>query len=63
MMSGFIFLPSLIFLSLVVCSVYTMAVEVHADYNKLFRSMAFRFVRLAGVLAALAIVVFFFSLV
>ncbi len=63
MMSGVIFLPSLIFLALVVCSVYTMVVEVREDNNQLFRSMASRFLRLAGVLAALAIVVFFFSLV
>ncbi len=63
MMSGLIFLPSLIFLSLVVCSVYTMAVEVHADGKKLVRSMLYRFMRLLGVLAALAVVVFFFSLI
>ncbi len=63
MMSGFIFLPSLIFLALVVCSVYTMAVEVQADKKQMVRSMVSRFLRLAGVLAALAVVVFFFSLV
>lgn len=63
MTTGVLFLSSLFFLSLVVCAVYTMAVEVQITANQLFRSFLKRLGRLAGVLAALALVVFFFSLV
>jgi hypothetical protein len=63
MTTGVLFLSSLFFLSLVVCAVYTMAVEVQTTPSQLFRSILRRLGRLAGVLAALALLVFFFSLV
>lgn len=63
MSTGILFLSSLFFLSVVVCTVYTMAVEVQTTSFQLFRSILRRFWRLGGVLAALALIVFFFSLV
>ena len=63
MSTGVLFLSSLIFLSVVVCSVYTMAAEVQTNHYQLFRSIGSRLVRLLGLLAALAIVVYFFGLV
>ncbi len=63
MTTGILFLSSLVFLSLVVCVVYTLAAEVQGTTNQLIRSILFRLGRLTGVLVALALVVFFFSLV
>jgi hypothetical protein len=62
MSAGPLFLASLIFLGLVVCVVYTLAVEAQAPANQLFRSTLHRLLRLFGVLAALAVVVYFFGM-
>lgn len=62
MSAGVLFLSSLIFLGVVVCVVYTLAMEVRAPANQMFRSVIHRLVRLFGVLAALAVVVYFFGL-
>ncbi len=60
---GTLFLSSLVFLSLVVCSVYTLAMDVTSSSQGLARGMVKRLLRLIGVLAVLAVLVFFFSLV
>ena len=62
MSAGPLFLFSLIFLGLVVCVVYTLAVEAQAPANQLLRSTIHRLLRLYGVLLALAVVVYFFGL-
>jgi len=63
MTTGILYLTSLIFLTVVVCSVYTLAAEVKVESSVIVRSMVKRIARLAGVLAALAVVVYFLSLV
>lgn len=60
---GVLFLSSLIFLSLVVCSVYTLAMDVTSAAPGIARGMVKRLLRLLGVLAALAVIVYFFSVV
>lgn len=63
MSTGLLYLSSLIFLTLVVCSVYTLAIDISSSGRVILRNMGRRFLRLAGVLAALAVVVYFLSLV
>lgn len=62
-MTGALYLSSLIYLVLVVCSVYTLAVDAEATQPEVLRKMGSRFLRLAGLLAGLAVVVYFLSLV
>jgi len=62
-MTGILYLSSLIYLVLVVCSVYTLAVDSEATQPEILRKMGSRFLRLAGLLAGLAVVVYFLSLV
>ena len=63
MSTGILFLSSLLFLSLVVCSVYTLAMDVASSPQGIARGMVKRLLRLMGLLAALAVIVYFFSLV
>jgi len=62
MNAGPLFFTSLIFLGVIVCVVYTLALEVNVPANQLIRSTIHRMLRLFGVLAALAVVVYFFGL-
>lgn len=63
MSAGVVFLSSLIFLGATVCVVYTLAKEVPATGQQLIKSTLHRAARLFGVLAVLAIVVSFFSII
>lgn len=62
MSAGPLFLSSLFFLGIVVCVVYTLAMEVEASGQQLIRSTLHRLLRLFGVLVALAVVVYFFGM-
>lgn len=59
MSTGLLFLSSLIFLVLVVCSVYTLSKDIDASPGLLLRKMLYRLAQLAGLLAALALAVYF----
>ena len=62
MNSGVIFVSSLIFLVLVVCSVYTLAADDNEAGSVLVKRFFRRFGQLAGLLVALAVVVHFLGL-
>lgn len=63
MSAGPVFLASLFFLGATVCVVYTLAKEVPASRQQLTRSVLHRGARLFGVLAVLAVLVYFFSII
>ena len=59
MSAAFLFPTSLIFLLLVVASVYTLSKEVDAAPAFIVKKMLYRLGQMAGLLAALALVVYF----
>lgn len=61
MNQGVLFILSLVYLSLVVCSVYTLAVEKDGSVQRLARSIFWRLLRLLGLLGGLAIVTQIFT--
>ena len=62
MSTGLLYMFSLVFLALVVCSVYTLAVDMSVNSSGLMRKFLHRLGRLSGLLAALALVVYFLGL-
>ncbi len=60
-MTGLYFVPSAIFLTLVVAAVYSIAQEPFASPARLLRQWARRSAKLGGVLVAIMVVVFFLS--
>lgn len=61
MNQGVFFILSLVYLSLVVCSVYTLSVEKGGSVQRLARSIFWRLLRLLGLLGGLAIVTQIFT--
>jgi hypothetical protein len=60
-MIGYAYVGSLFFLTFVVCTVYSLAREVNVTSLRLARETGRRAAQLLGLLAALAVVVYFLS--
>lgn len=61
-MIGTVYLLSMIYLSAVVIGVYTAARDLNEEKSKIFKNLIRRTTQLVGVLAGLALIVFFLGL-
>jgi hypothetical protein len=60
-MSGYYFVPSLIYLTLVVAGIYSLAQEPRASATRLLKQWQRRTLKLVGVLGGIMVVTFLLS--